>query len=57
MTTTFKSLATKSDVKASALFALRSGVKVSTVKRQLEEHGISVKGDTKSEIMVHLSNG
>ena len=54
--TTFKSLATKSDVKASALFALKSGVNVKKVKAQLNEHGISVKGYTRSEIIVHLNN-
>jgi hypothetical protein len=56
MTTTFKSIATKSDVKASALFALKSGVSVKSVRAQMKEHNIHVSGNTRSEIIVHLNN-
>ena len=52
-----KVLTTKSDVKASAIYALKSGVNVKSVKTQLKEHGITCDNVfTRSKLIVHLEN-
>ena len=54
--TTFKAIATKVDVKASAIYALKSGVSVKTVKNQLLEHGFNVNTlFTRSQLIIHLN--
>ena len=54
--TTFKAIATRTDVKASAVYALKSGVSVKSVKNQLREHGMNVDGlFTRSQLIIHLN--
>lgn len=52
-----KTFATKNDVKASAVYALKSGVAVKSVKNQLKEHGVEGLEPlkTRSELIIHLS--
>ena len=51
-----KLIATKSDIKASAIYALKSGVSVKSVKNQLKEHDINVdKLHTRSQFIIHLN--
>lgn len=51
-----KLIALKKDIKDSAIYALKSGVSVKSVKNQLKEHDINVAGlHTRSQIINHLS--
>jgi hypothetical protein len=51
MTTTFKAIATKGDVKSSAIYALKCGVNVRKVREQLKEHNIIIDAKMRNEII------
>jgi predicted transcriptional regulator len=51
-----KALAIVKDIKSSAIYALKSGVAVKSVKNHLKEHDINVDNLlTRSQLIVHLN--